>query len=344
MDEKDDIQKLLDDYRRQKETRDSDPQDFGLEPPERSIDFAKELTEKEKKLRAHNKKKKESRQKRSYALSKIKRVVFSKGMLAAIILIAVAVGAVFGVKAYHKSSETAYLKPYQQAYPDVAFPEGILEEYCDLYGKDQSIKGYIKIEDINLNAPVYEDRSPLLLPCKEGSSRSNFVLELDSRELEKHYADAEKYNASTGFITYSDLFENYSFKVMGAFYLNKNPEDDNDYIFPVRTPEEMTQSSASTFATNLQTRSLYKVSDSLSRKDKLLIIICPTDYRKDFEFVLFCKLTNSTQKSEAADKPEEKIHFPQVIYDERNTENPYRFSKWIPELETASEETQAVTE
>ena len=169
--------------------------------------------------------------------------------------------------------------------------------------------------------------------CRSDSRLQNYVVTLDTKELENYYASADSYNEASGIIEYSNLFSNYTYKVIGAFYTNTNPEDDNGYVFPYDTVEEMTQSSAATFVTDLQTRFLYHTADSFSRKDRLLIIACPTDYHKNFEFVIVCKLTDDKSKSTATENDDSRIHYPQVICDEKGEINPYRFANgWYPEI------------
>lgn len=348
MDEKDEIAKLLEEYQKQKEFRESGqnmPEE--LAAPKEHIDFAAttdDIPKKEEKAVASisdketekilsKKKHEENKNTFLIILNTLKTKLFTKKTALVILGLIIIICAAIGIKYAVGSAKNSYIKSYESKY-GVDFPEGIRKEYCDLYGENQSVVGYIIIDDIELDAPVYYegDGMPCIKRSIEGSITNNFIVTLDTKELEKHYKNAEAYNSSQDFIKYSDLFNNYTFKVIGAFYTNTDPDEDNGYVFPYKTPEEMTVKSASTFATDLETRFLYST-DNLSRKDRLLIITCPTDFRDNFEFVLVCKMTNDMKKSTAKDNDEERIHYPQAVFDEKKLENPYRLANgWYPEI------------
>lgn len=360
-DEKDDIGKILADFKEQKVNKDKreiEP----LAPPvrrENSIDFAKkeeesskeepekekngkkakkkELTPEEKQEVLEKKqKKKEERLKR---LDKIRKAVFNKKTLMAFVVVvvvcAVATGGFFGIRSYNEAAKVAYLKPYQEKYPDVDFPVGIMEEYCDMYGENPQITGVLKIDDIDLSSPVYSEKSesyPMSKDCAEGAEKGNFVIYLEDNSIEKLYKDIESYNKSSGFISFSDLYQDYTFKVVGGFYTNTQPEDDNGYIFPYNVAEKMTTESSKEYVSRLNGSFLYSTGITLTRQDKLIVLSCDTDFHENFKFVVVGVQTDNTDNKPVAEE-KSSVHYPQVIHDEQKTDNPFSFAgEWYPEI------------
>lgn len=357
-DEKDDIGKILADFKEQKDNKEKGIIEPLSAPVRRSdsIDFAKteeepseekpekkkrvkksELTPEEKlELQAKKQERKEKIKKR---LTKIRKAVINKktvtAFVAVILVIAVCVGGFFGVRAYIEASKTAYLKPYEEKYPDVTFPVGIMEKYCDLYGENPQTTGFLEIDDIKLSSPVYSEKSgtyPMSGDCIDGAEVGNFVIYLDDNSIENLYKDADSYNKSSGFISYSDLYQDYTFKVVGAFYTNTMPEDDNGYIFPYNVTEKMTSESSKEYVSRLNGSFMYSTGITLTRQDKLIVLSCDTDYRENFRFVVVGVQTDDTSKKPVAEE-KSSVHYPQVIHDEQGTDNPFRFaSQWYPEI------------
>lgn len=346
MDNKDEIEKILADFNQKKQSRESGTEP--LAPPvrrEEYIDFSKneeskELLKKPERVK-HEKPAptpeeiEAKKARRREQLEKIKKAVFSKHTLIIIVVIMLAVGGVFGGMAIADYSKTAYLKPYQKKYPDVHFPSGISEKYCDMLGANPEAVGYIEVEDTELASPVFSKKSkryPMSEDSIKGSTVNNFVVYMNDNSLEALYKDADAYNRASDFISYSDLKQDYTFKVVGAFYTNTRAQDDDGYIFPYNVTEKMTADSSSQLVSRLNSRFVYSTGITITRQDKLLTISCDTEYRKDFRFVVVGVLSDrKAVKPVAANK--DRINYPQVIFDEKGEQNPYRFSsKWYPEI------------
>lgn len=354
--EKDDISKILSDFKTQKEQRETSIEP--LEPPkhrENYIDFAKsddkntddnkakkkkepkpKKTPEELEAIEAAKKEKQNRQreKRNAALTKIKKAVFNKKMLIALVSVIALIGIVFGVLYAVEQSKGAYLKPFEKKYPDAEFQVGMLEKYCDMLGENPDTKGYLEIPDIELETAVSSDskKSPYAEKCTEGAEQFNYVVYLNDNSLENLYSSANAYNNSSGYISYSNLFEDYTFKVAGAFYTNTKAEDDGGYIFPYNVTEKMTVKSANDYASKLESRFLYDTGINITRQDTVLTISCPTNYRKDFRFVVVAvQRDDDGTKAKACEK--DSINYPKVIFDELKKDNPYKFAtKWYPEI------------
>lgn len=354
--EKDDIGKILSDFKTQKEQRETPIEP--LEPPKRRenyIDFAKsddeDTAEKQPKnkkepkpkktpeeleaIRAAKKEKRDRQKEKSKTvLAKIKKAVFNKKVLIALAAIIALIGIIFGIVYAVEQSKGAYLKPYEKKYPDAEFQVGMLEKYCDILGENPDTAGYLEIPDIELKTTVSSDskKSPYAEKCTEGAEQFNYVVYLNDNSLENLYSSANAYNNSTGYINYSNLFEDYTFKVAGAFYTNTKAEDDGGYIFPYNVTEKMTVKSTNDYASKLTSRFLYDTGINVTRQDTVLTISCPTDYRKNFRFVVVAVLRDDAEtKAKANEK--DNINYPKVIFDELKKDNPYKFAtKWYPEI------------
>lgn len=361
--EKDEIGELLEEYKKQRDNVNREvPKPIA--PPVRRkevIDFAKdenqnteEQAEESKKTKHKTVKKpqkteeelaqikaqkKENRDKLKNKITAVfyraKKVILSKTMLIIVISAAVITGAVFGIRAIAQYSKTAYLKPYQDKYPDAEFSEGMLEKYCDTFGENPRSAGYIEIPDINLKCTVQKNDSdafPKAESCTNGSEFANYVVYLENNELEKYYKNADAFNSASGYVTYTDYFNEYNFMVVGAFYTNTKAEDDDGYIFPYNVTEKMTADSTNEFISKLDSRFVYDTGVDLTRGDTFITLSCPTDYRKNYRFVVVgIARENTDNKLTAKDK--DNVHYQQVIYNEKGIENPYKYSsKWYPEI------------
>lgn len=345
---KTDIEKIISDFTKQRDNKVREPVS-PLEPPKRReeyIDSSKPDEEKRSKkpekspegpeqTEAQKKEKAEKQKEKNKAnLKKIKKALFNKRNLIILVSLAVVVAIVFGIKYAVNQSKSAYLKPYQQKYPDTEFQIGMLEKYCDIFGENPNTVGYLEISDIDLSTTVSSDANtfPNAQGCTKGAEQFNYVVYLNDNSLEKAYSTAQAYNNSSGYMLYSDFFNEYSFKIVGAFYTNTKAEDDGGYIFPYNVTEKMTVDSAKDFVSKLESRFIYSTGVNVTRQDTLLTISCPTDYRKNFRFVVVGVLRENTDsKWVAAEKS--NVHYQQVIYDEMGIDNPYKLAtKWYPEI------------
>lgn len=357
--EKDDIEKILSEFKEQKKSKERSPV-LPLEPPKRReeyIDFSKpeekEKTPKNKPKKRKNtpeeserlkaEKRTKSAQKKEKAKSffkNLKKSVFNKRNLIILISIAGVVAAAFCIKYAVEQSKGVYLKPYREKYPDTEFQVGMLEKYCDIIGQTPDAVGYIEIPEINLSTAVSADKKifPNAQSCTDGAEQFNYVVYLNDNSLENIYSSAQAYNNSNGYILYSDLYSDYNFKVVGAFYTNTKAEDDGGYIFPYNVTEKMTSDSEREYISKLESRFIYSTGINITRRDKMLTISCPTNYRKNFRFVVIGILRENTNIKLTA-KEKTNIHYQQVIYDETGTDNPYKYAaKWYPEIILTDEE------
>lgn len=250
-----------------------------------------------------------------------------------VLIIALAAG---GIKIYDYS-RTAYLKPYIEKY-QIEFPEGILEEMCDSYGKDQSVLGRIEIEDLNFSSDfssIIQDESVFLENGADITKEQHFrAIRFNdkSADLESLYSTAQLFLKSSQSIKFTTLYSKEEYRVIAAFYTNTKPEDDNGYVYPYNYCGNMSKTDFGHFQDRLPYKALYDTGYEYSYDDYFLSLSVPSDFMQDFRFVVVCVKTDRKgfEKSKTA-IPNEKIYFPQVWYDVNGETNPYMFTgKWYP--------------
>lgn len=336
------IDEILSEYKNQKEQREIREVE-PLEPPKRReelIDFSADNTEESSAKKTKQKKerpkktpeeKAELKAKRNEKTKRILKAVFSKKVMLPIFAVIVIVAAGFGIKYYLDYSKTAYLKPYTEKYPDVEFPNGILEKYCNTYGSNPDAVGHIAISDIGIDMLVDKNISA---PVTDGAATANYVVYLDDNKLEEHYKNAAAYNKSSKAVTYTNWLQDYNFQVLGAFYTNTDEKDDDGYIFPYNVTEKMTFESTNQYLDRIKSRLIYNVSGvEPQRSDTFLTLSCPTDYKDGYRFVVICKAVEEIDSTaQAKDKNPKDVRKTAIEY-ENEKDNPFRFSNhWYPEI------------
>lgn len=342
--DKDIIDELLKDYGKQKESHESNFGEIEQNPLTENNLPQNESDEKAAK-KAKRKKEKPKKQRKPINKEKVKKVLKAIGITAA--GIAVLIGLVFAIIAIVNSAKTAYLKPYKAKYPDVNFPVGIEERFCDYYGENPDTVGYLKIGDANISQYIHSENNGADPVIDKNNSQTdidfNTVIYLTGKnDLEKVYANGDNYVNATQQIAYSTLYKDYNFNVIGAYYTNSNPKDDNGYCFPYNLTQSLTGKSLDAFTDRLYHRFLYNddyyLSNNVIHSNSKLITICTkTNFMPDFYFVVVGILDGEKVNFGTAN---DNVHYPQIWYDKNKKQNSYRFaSKWYPEIYINDEET-----
>ena len=234
-------------------------------------------------------------------------------------------------------ARTAYLRPYIEKY-NIEFPEGILEEMCDAYGKDQTVQGKIEIEDLKYSSyvsDILKDDKAFLENDADISKDQHFrAVRLNDKaaDIESLYSTDKLFLKSSQSVKFTTLFDEEQYRVIAAYYINTNPDDDSGYVYPYNFCGNMSKKDFESFVDRVTHRTLYDTGYEYDPEDYFLSVSAPSDFMEDFRFVIVCVKTDKRgfEKSKTA-KPNEKIMFPQIWYDKNNEENPYRFAgKWHP--------------
>lgn len=273
-------------------------------------------------------------------LARKKLITKQIGILLAVIVLIIAAVAT-GVKIYDYS-KTAYLKPYQEKY-NITYPEGILEQFCDQYGKRQSTVGAVAIEDNGTNIYVTNERTRGFAFAPKGTdvfAQQQFrAIETNNTfDIESLYATGDSFVNSSQKVTFNTLFEKKEYRVIAAYYTNKIPEDDNGYVFPYNIYGNLTEKSFEHFADSMKHRCLYDTGFEMTYDQNYISIYSDSDFMADFVFVILCAETDKNFDKITAVKAKEKIHYPQILYDAKGINNPYFLAgRWYPEIITNPE-------
>lgn len=276
----------------------------------------------------------------------ISKKLFSKKVAIVLIAIIGAAALCFGGVKVYQFAKVAYLKPYEKQY-GIEYPIGIAKEFCDDYGKDQSLSGRLTIPDTQSESLVYsteKDGVPLLEKGSSVSEEQQFrsiALSSDFSDLESVYSTPDGFLKASQEVTFKTLFEEDRYRVIAAFYTNTDPADDKGYVFPYYCYGNMTEKSFKQYIDKIQSRRLYDTGYELTPEDSILTLSVDSDTVENFRFVIVCvKAEGFFKKSETAE-PNERIHYPQKWYDLNSQENPYYLAgKWFPEIYTDAERTQ----
>lgn len=273
--------------------------------------------------------------------------IFTKQLLFAVLIIAVLTGTVFGGIRLYEYSKVAYLKPYQEKY-GIEYPEGILEEFCDIYGENRHVRGQLMIEDTNtekyVSNQIMADCAYLKYECDISRNEQFRTIDISKAfaDLESVYSTPDGFLASTQKITFNTLFEKADYRVVAAFYTNTNADDDSGYVFPYNAFGNMTKDSYAKFKDRIKSRRLYDTGYLPEYEDNVLTVSVDSDFMNNFKFVLVCVKNTDKKftKSEIAET-NKKVHYPQVWYNKNKQNNPYKYaSHWYPEIYTDDELTQ----
>lgn len=272
-----------------------------------------------------------------------------KKMLTKQFAIFLAVVVVIGAAGYggyrlYEYSRVAYLNSYKKEFPGVEFPEGILEEMCGEYGKNQNV--VCKISPKNKDEFVVatsdkEDNYAYAYPSFDVKNEQQFQsIDISNvsgfDDLESLYSTRDAFLDSSQMYDLTTLYSKSSYRVIAAYYTNTVATDDAGYVFPYNCYGNMTEKSFRSYVDKIKSRRLYDTGYNFSYDDNFLSISADSDFMPNFKFVVLCvkNTQKNTEKSTTA-IDNESVHYPQAWYDKNGETNPYRFSSnWYPEIYT----------
>ena len=269
---------------------------------------------------------------------KLSQFGFKKIAIIAAAIVVLIVGIFAGIK-IADYAKVAYIRDYEKKY-QVDFPDGIEKKFCDEYGKDQSFVGTLTSKEAKLEKvkvfSKYRMGDALL---EKGSdifhAQHIRAISLDEGvgDIEGAYSTPEAFLSSSQKVVFETLFGDEEYQVVAAYYTNTNPDDDDGYVFPYNTYGNLTEKSFYHFQDRIKNRRLYDTGYKLLEQNYVLSISAPSDFMKDFRFVIVCvKADDGFEKSTKAE-PNAKIHYPQIWYDTNNQKNPFWLSgDWYPEI------------
>ena len=272
-----------------------------------------------------------------------------KKIIAAVCVALALVAVVFGGIKIAQHAKTAYIRSYEKQY-NVNYPDGILKEFCDEYGKDQSLAGNLTIEDTSTDVRVYSVEKAGTARLDKGSDVKEeqhiraISLDKELADLESVYATPEGFLKASQKITFKTLFGEEEYRVVAAYYTNTDPKDDNGYVFPYSTYGNLTAKSFHNFQDKVKNRSLYDTNYDLLAENYILSVSVPSDFMSNFRFVVVCVKTDKKFEKSQTATPNDRIHYPQIWYDKNKKDNPfYLAGKWYPEIVLQNGKTKRLT-
>lgn len=126
------------------------------------------------------------------------------------------------------------------------------------------------------------------------------------------------------YIYFDTVGGNHKWVVLGAFYTNANPSDNNGYCFPYNTPV-MSVGEFSDFIEQLNQRYVFTSGVDVNNADKLLVLsTCSYNY-KDERFVVVARLVRDNEENIEFNFEDKLLpRYPQKYYDKKNMRNPYK--------------------
>ena len=266
------------------------------------------------------------------------------GIIACAVLVVI-VG-VFAAVKISDYAKTAYIRKYEKIYK-IDFPDGIAEKFCDEYGKNQSVVGRITSDDAKLDGVmVYSKYRKGKALLEKGSdiyhAQHIRAISLDENvgDIESAYKTPAAFLSSSQKIKFETLFGDEEYRVVAAYYTNTNPKDDDGYVFPYNTYGTLTKKSFYHYQDRIKSRRLYDTGFKLLEQNYILSISAPSDFMKDFRFVIVCVKTEDKFEKANKAEPNKRIHYPQVWYDKNKQKNPfYLAGDWYPEIVVDSNST-----
>lgn len=253
----------------------------------------------------------------------------------------------------------ATIDPRNQ-YQNMEFPDGLLDEFVDLYALNQDFAGYLSIQGLTgtLNVPVLQGTDNQFYAShdfykKESSGGTPFLdykndlLDMNQNtviygsNIEKAYRSSvmEDYKTIEGFqnqplITYWSRYGVYYWKVYAVIVTNGKAQQDNDYIFYFNALQFRDAEHFEGYRRVLDQKKLYSTGVDLAYGDKLLTI---SAYDNSFEGAYTVIVARLTRQGESVDvdtslaAAQDNPRYPQAWYDRRKLENPYsNAEKWFP--------------
>ncbi len=220
-----------------------------------------------------------------------------------------------------------------------SYSTDVLKEYENVYSKTNQIAGSIAISDLKVDKYFTSTQHlnyPYLYNGADITLNQQFVsidvtnLNID---LESLYATSKAYTQSSQFIEFNTLFEKGTYKVVAAYYTNKLPYHNNNYVFPYNVCGTMTTSGFTTYRSKIKSRQLYDTGYDILYTDKLLSVCVDSDtVGEDYKFVLLCVKTDDKSKTTNV-VDNDNIYYPQSYYDKKGIDNPFKYAiGWYPEM------------
>ncbi len=247
--------------------------------------------------------------------------------------------------------ENKYVEAWQELfaqYPDIRFPEGMDIKYSYLFAVNQDLVGWLKIANTSLDVQVVQSKDNDYYLNRDFYGKKsrygcpyvdyrNDVKELDDNTVVygHHMSDGlmfsnlDKYKTLQGYkesplITFSTLYDTYTFKVFAAFISTDSPATDGGFNYTVS--EFSSDAKFTEFIDEVRLRSLFNSDVSVQTDDKIITLVTCSHEFEDARLVVMGRMVReneSTTVNVAAATVNTSPKYPQAWYDKKNLQNPY---------------------
>jgi sortase B len=250
-----------------------------------------------------------------------------------------------------KGDDIADKNALAEKYPDVEFPDGMLEKYAELYAKNNDLVGWIKIDEIGLSLPVvqgddnkeylkhdfdgnYNKYGSIFMNCDNDAKNLNYNTAIFGHHMTDTamfgnldlYKDVEYYKKAP-VIEFNTIYGDYKWKIFAVFITNGTAEGDDGYIFDYTFTDLSSTEEVEKFLGEIDQRALYKPEVDISVSDKILTLsTCCYDF-PDARLIVVGRLLREGENpavdtSLAVMNPSPKL--PQAYYKVNGGKNPHK--------------------
>ena len=286
-----------------------------------------------------------------------------KAITAVIVIVVLVAAAAAAYYIYNAVNSETSLTTNTTAAPAEGETTSVPAEYQEYYNRNNDIVGWIKIDGTEIDYPVVQaDDNDYYLNHnfdKEKESRGTIFMDYTSdsnlgymntvihghnwlddtvfSELPQ-YSDIDYYREHP-VIEYNTRTEMHKWKIFAVFITTASADEDNGYVFNYVYPD-MGGINFDGYMAEINKRTLYYTGVDVNENDKILTLSTCTrevdtrSYRADCRIVILARMVRdgeSEQVNTSAAYKNENPKYPQIWYDLKNIENPYKNDEfWYP--------------
>ena len=286
-----------------------------------------------------------------------------KAITAVIVIVVLVAAAAAAYYIYNAVNSETSLTTNTTAAPAEGETTSVPAEYQEYYNRNNDFVGWIKIDGTEIDYPVVQaDDNDYYLNHnfdKEKESRGTIFMDYTSdsnlgymntvihghnwlddtvfSELPQ-YSDIDYYREHP-VIEYNTRNEMHKWKIFAVFITTASADEDNGYVFNYVYPD-MGGINFDGYMAEINKRTLYYTGVDVNENDKILTLSTCTrevdtrSYRADCRIVILARMVRdgeSEQVNTSAAYENENPKYPQIWYDLKNIENPYKNDEfWYP--------------
>ena len=256
-----------------------------------------------------------------------------------------------------KGNEVADMQELAEEYPDVDFPEGMLEKYAALYAENSDLAGWITIDELDISLPVVQgkDNKEYLKLDFDGNRNKYGSVFVNSKNNIKNlnynttlfghhmldskmfgnltlYKDVEYYKKAP-VIEFNTIYGDYKWKIFAVFITNGTAEGDDGYIFDYTFTDLSSPEAVERFLGEIDQRALYKPEVDISVSDKILTLSTCSYEFEEARLVVMARMVRPGESEEVSGNVtiNDNPRYPAAYYEEKGLTNPYESAyKWQP--------------